>query len=217
MNKKILETLKTKYKDLGLGEHILKVFADKLAKTVKEESEIDTAVEDVESDLRIYQSLTDQNRTLQKKIQELENAKEGDDKNLTTKPEQKPEEGTKDSEMPAWAQALMESNKTLSDSLQKLQAEKIQQSNAEKLTSKLKELGVNENFYKLHIEGKTFDNDEQLNVFASQLKECQDAYNQALSNNLLKSQANPLFGNKAVEGQIDTDVQNYINQNFNEK
>lgn len=219
MNKKILEKLKTKYKDLGLGESILKVFADKLAKTVKEESEIDTVVEDVESDLRIYQSLTDQNRTLQKKVQELEEKKdeEGDDKNPTPNTNPKPEEERKDSEMPAWAKALVESNKALSDNLQKLQAEKIQQSNAEKLTSKLKELGVKENFYKIHIDGKTFENDEQIEAFATQLKEHQDAYDQTLSNDLLKNQASPLFGKTAVEGQIDADVQNYINQNFTQK
>lgn len=217
MTEKILKALKTKHKNLGLGDNILKVYAEKLAKTVKDESEIDAVVEESESDLRIYQSLADQNRTLQKKIQELEKGfspEKEENPQEKEKTEKKPETQAKGEEIPSWAQAIIQSNKELSENLQALQTEKIQKSNAEKLTSKLKELGVNENFYRLQIQGKNFENEEQIELFAIQLKEAQDAYNQSLSNEALKTQQNPLFGTKSVEGQVSADVQNFINQNY---
>ncbi|WPC11303.1 hypothetical protein LEQ05_02710 [Riemerella anatipestifer] len=68
----------------------------------------------------------------------------------------------------------------------------------------------------MHIDGKTFENDEQINEFANQLKESQDAFAQSINNDLLKSQANPLFGTQAVEGQVSADVQDYIKTKFNQ-
>ncbi len=44
MFEKILNELKTKCKHLGLSEKILKVQAKKLAKSVKEENEIESAL-----------------------------------------------------------------------------------------------------------------------------------------------------------------------------
>ncbi|ADQ83092.1 hypothetical protein [Riemerella anatipestifer] len=215
MNKKILELLKTKYKDLGLSESILKVTADRLARTVKEEAEeaeITQAIESVESELRIYQSFEDRNRTLLKEVKDLKEKLEKNEPNPTPNPnpEPKPNEGNPE------PNPMLELLKELKGEITALKSEKIQQSNKEKLTAKLQELGVNENFYKLHIDGKTFENDEQINEFANQLKESQDAFAQSINNDLLKNQSNPLFGNRPVEGQVSADVQDYIKTKFNQ-
>ncbi|MDY3512733.1 hypothetical protein PG303_05830 [Riemerella anatipestifer] len=215
MNKKILELLKTKYKDLGLRESILKVTADRLARTVKEEAEeteITQAVESVESELRIYQSFEDRNRTLLKEVKDLKEKLEKNEPNPTPNPnpEPKPNEGNPE------PNPMLELLKELKGEITALKSEKIQQTNKEKLTAKLQELGVNENFYKLHIDGKTFENDEQINEFANQLKESQDAFAQSINNDLLKNQSNPLFGNRPIEGQVSADVQDYIKTKFNQ-
>ncbi|MBT0534104.1 hypothetical protein J5300_07340 [Riemerella anatipestifer] len=218
MNKKILELLKTKYKDLGLSESILKVTADRLARTVKEEAEeteITQAIESVESELRIYQSFEDRNRTLLKEVKDLKEKLEGaKTKEEASKSEEKPE--TKKEEGNPEPNPMLELLKELKGEITALKSEKIQQTNKEKLTAKLQELGVNENFYKLHIDGKTFENDEQINEFANQLKESQDAFAQSINNDLLKNQSNPLFGNRPVEGQVSADVQDYIKTKFNQ-
>ncbi|AEB71681.1 hypothetical protein [Riemerella phage RAP44] len=214
MNKKILELLKTKYKDLGLSESILKVTADRLARTVKEEAEeaeITQAIESVESELRIYQSFEDRNRTLLKEVKDL---KEKLEKNEPT-PNPEPNPNPRPNEGNPEPNPMLELLKELKGEITALKSEKIQQTNKEKLTAKLQELGVNENFYKLHIDGKTFENDEQINEFANQLKESQDAFTQSINNDLLKNQSNPLFGDRAVEGQVSADVQDYIKTKFN--
>ncbi|MSN90800.1 hypothetical protein [Riemerella anatipestifer] len=215
MNKKILELLKTKYKDLGLSESILKVTADRLARTVKEEAEeaeITQAIESVESELRIYQSFEDRNRTLSKEVKDL---KEKLEKNEPT-PNPEPNPNPRPNEGNPEPNPMLELLKELKGEITALKSEKIQQTNKEKLTAKLQELGVNENFYKLHIDGKTFENDEQINEFANQLKESQDAFAQSINNDLLKNQSNPLFGNRPVEGQVSADVQDYIKTKFNQ-
>lgn len=64
MFEQILKELKTKYKNLGLSEEYLKVIAKRLAKTVKEESEIEEAVADLEDEMKFQQSQNDAIRTL---------------------------------------------------------------------------------------------------------------------------------------------------------
>ncbi|MDY3481562.1 hypothetical protein PG349_10985, partial [Riemerella anatipestifer] len=146
----------------GLSESILKVTADRLARTVKEEAEeteITQAIESVESELRIYQSFEDRNRTLLKEVKDLKEKLEKNEPNPTPNPnpEPKPNEGNPE------PNPMLELLKELKGEITALKSEKIQQTNKEKLTAKLQELGVNENFYKLHIDGKTFENDEQIN------------------------------------------------------
>ena len=62
MFEQILKELKTKYKDLGLSENVLKATAEFLGGAVKEESEIESAVAGVEGMLKVQQSIADQNK-----------------------------------------------------------------------------------------------------------------------------------------------------------
>ncbi|MCT3674435.1 hypothetical protein HZQ94_14705 [Elizabethkingia anophelis] len=213
---KILPLLKTKYKDLGLSETILKVTAETLAKTVEKEEEIETAVAGVEGQMKIYQSFADQNRTLQTEITNLKKA--GESKSEEKKKEEKKEGEEKEGEekketggeeVPAWAKAIIDSNKAILEKQNQLDAEKVNKTNAEKLVSKLKELGVNESFYSLHL-GKTFEKDDEIESFANSIKEAEDKYLQDTSNERLKSKETPLFGQTTKEGEISPDVQALI-------
>jgi len=212
---KILSGLKTKYKDLGLSETILKGIANKLARSVEKEENIETAVAGVEDDLKIFQSLADQNRTLASKVAELEKGK-APDPNPTPEPTPNPEppKPTGEEEVPAWAKAIIDSNKAILEKQNQLDAEKVNKTNAEKLVSKLKELGVNESFYSLHL-GKTFEKDDEIESFANSLKEAEDKYLQDTSNEKLKSKDVPLFGQTPKEGEVSPDVANYIKNKYN--
>lgn len=205
MFEKILLELKNKYKDLGLSENILKAYAKKLAKAVKEESEIESAVEDVEDDLRIYQSLADQNRTLKREIEALTKTEGGEKKPEEEKP--KEEEKKED--------PMLEILKQLKDEIAGIKSEKINQTNAQKLTAKLQELGVKENFYKHQITGKTFENDDQITDFATALKTDYDALIQDITNKDLEKTAGKSFGSGEGTGEkVSADVENYIKSKF---
>ena len=148
MFEKILTELKTKYKNFGLSETILKAKAKQIEKAVKEESEIEEAVAGVEDDLAIFQSFADQNRTLAKKLEDLEKGKGGDPK-PSDPVDPKPSDPAPAGDVPEWAKAIIESNKALTENLTKLQQKEAQQTNAQKLQSKLDELKVSKSYLEL--------------------------------------------------------------------
>lgn len=217
MFEKILKELKTKYANLGLSETILKAKAKQIEKAVKTEEEIADAVAGVEDDLAIFQSFADQNRTLAEKVKKLEEVK------TTDKPEDKPEDKPTDkptgnNDIPEWAKAMIESNKTLAESLTAMQQKEAQQTNAQKLQSKLDELKVSKSYLDLLPQSPTersFQNDEEIAAFATDLKAKSDAYEQSLANGALGSSVKPLFGEVAKEGGVSSDVQAFIKTNYN--
>lgn len=201
MFEKILTELKTKYKNYGLSDTILKAKATQIEKAVKEESEIEAAVAGVESDLAIFQSFADQNRTLAKKLEELEKAKAAE-----TKPTEQAA-----GDVPEWAKAIIESNKTLTESLTAMKQKEAQQTNAQKLQARLEELKVSKSYLDLLPQSPTemnFQTDEEIEAFANGLKSKSDAYEQSVSNGVLGQAAKPmLFGEAVKEGDVSPEVQ----------
>lgn len=216
MYKEILKSLKTKYSSLGLSEEQLKVVARRIAKTVKEESEIEEAVNDVSDELALAQKEADRYRTLQKQLEKLQNSLKGkgDDKGKgeDPKPETDPKPTTTDSEMPAWAKAIIENQTKLTQGFTQLQTEKANQTNQQKLLGKLKELGVKESFYKFHISGKTFEKDSDIEEFASNLKKEYDSFLQENNNSGVSRISNPLHADSnSKKGEVSSAVQHLIN------
>ena len=135
-----------------------------MAKTVKEEKEIETAVAGVEDQLKIYQSIIDAHNTkvtgLQQQIEELKKPKPAD-------PPAPPKPGDPPAPVPAppvpdpnkdvpeWAKAILSTLDTTQKTLTALQAEKVKSSNREKLVAKLKEHGVTEHFYKTQLKDES--------------------------------------------------------------
>ena len=212
MFEKILTELKTKYKNYGLSDTILKAKAKQIEKAVKEESEIEAAVAGVEEDLAIFQSFADQNRTLAKKLEELEKAKGGDPKPADpAKPADPKPTDPPAGDVPEWAKALLESNKTLTESLTAMKQKEAQQTNAQKLQAKLDELKVSKSYLDLLPQSPTemnFQTDEEIELFATGLKAKSDAYEQSISNGVLGQAAKPmLFGATVKEGDVSPEVQ----------
>lgn len=224
MFEKILQELKTKYKNLGLSETILKVMAETLAKTVEKEEEVENAVAGVEGQMKIYQSFADQNRTLQTEISNLKKGSEGkteEQKAAEAKAAKEKEEAEKkaggNNDVPEWAKALIESNKTLTDNLAKIQQKEAQQTNAQKLQAKLDELKVSKSIQALIPAGLTFENDEAIEAYANDMKTKSDAIAQEFGNNALAATVKPLFGEAKKEGDVSPDVQAYLDSKKSEK
>ena len=211
MFEKILTELKTKYKNLGLSETILKAKAKQIEKAVKTEEEIAEAVAGVEDDLAIFQSFADQNRTLAKKIEDLEKGKTTDPKPADpADPKPADPKPAPTGEVPAWAQAIIDSNKTLSESLAAVQKKEAQQTNAQKLQLKLDELKVSKSIQALIPSNLTFENEEQIEAYATEMKTKSDAIAQEFGNVALGATPKPLFGEAKKEGEVSPDVQAYV-------
>lgn len=209
MFEKILSELKTKYKNLGLSETILKAKAKQIEKAVKTEEEITDAVAAVEEDLAIFQSFADQNRTLAKKIEEIEKGK-GANPEPNPNPEPQPTPPTGEPE-PAWAKALREQMEKQNELITGIQQKEIAQTNAQKLQSKLNELKVSKSIQALIPSNLTFENDEAIEAYASEMKVKSDAIAQEFGNAALGGMTKPtLFSATVKEGEVSPEVQAII-------
>ena len=163
MKGKILVALKTKYKTFGFGDKAFDGVADYLSKTVTEESQIETAISGVEGLLKAFQGDIDTVRNeksgLQKQLDELKTKIENPN------PNPKPEE--KKDDVPAWAQALIDSNKSLLTEVSTLKQEKLQATRQEQIVAKAKEYGIPENYAKRCA----IKDDEDLDVYFKDLKQ----------------------------------------------
>ena len=210
MFEKILSELKTKYKNLGLSETILKAKAKQIEKAVKTEEEITDAVAAVEEDLAIFQSITDQNRTLAKKIEEIEKGK-GANPEPNPNPEPQPNPNPTGEPEPAWAKALREQMEKQNELITGIQQKEIAQTNAQKLQSKLDELKVSKSIQALIPSNLTFENDEAIEAYASEMKVKSDAIAQEFGNAALGGMTKPtLFSATVKEGEVSPEVQAII-------
>lgn len=210
MFEKILNELKTKYKHLGLSEKILKVQAKKLAKSVKEESEIESAVQSVEEDLEIIQSLADQNRTLQTKLEELTKPKGGQKEKVDEPKEPKPKQAPKPEESPNPANEMPEWARALNEKLDKLANEKESEKRAKSFVDKAKELGIKEHFYKHHSADK-FKTEEDMADFLNLLKKDQEDFEKALGKKGLDNHTKPLLGGDNLgDDEISSEMKTFL-------
>lgn len=142
MKKKIIAVLKTKYKNMGFSEKAFDGVATYLETVIKEEADIETACDGVEGLLKVFQGEADALRTAksaaEKQKQELEDKiKElgGIEVHKKTEEDQKGGE-----EVPAWAKALIESNKAMAERMNRLDADRLTKSRRQKLNEVIKDL-----------------------------------------------------------------------------
>jgi len=209
MFEKILKELKTKYANLGLSETILKAKAKQIEKAVKAEDEIENAVAGVEDDLAIFQSFADQNRTLAKEIADLKKTK-GTEEPKTDEPKTEDPKEKPAGDVPEWAKALIESNKTLTENLTKIQQKEAQQTTAQQLQAKFTELKIPQSFQKLIPMDKVFATPEEMEAFVNEQKANYDGLAQEFGNTALGQVPKPLFGEAKKEGEVSPDVQAYL-------
>jgi hypothetical protein len=219
---KILQSLKTKYAHLGLEESVLKAIATRLVTAVKGENEIENAVQGVEEEVKLLQSVADKGRTSLTKAEEARKKLEKELEEMRAKsnpnPQNPPTPSTepKPDEMPEWAKGLLETVKKQNETIAAFQAEKLQQSAKERFLNQLKTQGVSEAFYKHHL-GRTFKDDTEMDAFVNELKADEQAFLQTQANAGLSSHSRPIIGGGTDANGVSADVQAYINETFNKQ
>lgn len=144
MKKQILEALKTKYKNLGFGEKAFDGVAAYIEPSVKEDADIETAIAGVEGLLKAFQGEVDKLRTEKTAAEKAAADLVAKVKELGGAPAQtEPETNVEDKDTPAWAKALIESNKTLSAKLAALEGDKVSTTRKQKLDAIIGKLPEN--------------------------------------------------------------------------
>lgn len=142
MKEKILVALKTKYKTFGFGDKAFDGVADYLAKTVTEESQIETAIGGVEGLLKAFQGDIDTVRNeksgLQRQLDDL--------KKQIEKPNQQPPAGGGGQPDIAKliADGIAAGIKPLSDKLAAFEQERLQTQRNAQIASAAKKYGIPE-------------------------------------------------------------------------
>lgn len=140
MKQKLLDALKAKFP--GVSEAILDRIATKLAKTVTEESQVATAVEGVTFQ-QVLESYGDSraNEAQQTAVRNYETKHNLKDGKPIEQPKPQEQQGVGGSEeVPAWAKTLIESNKQLSDRLNKLDGDRLTADRRQKLATVIERL-----------------------------------------------------------------------------
>ena len=161
----ILAGLQQKF--TGVDTAILTRIATKKAEGVTDETKVNFIVEGISfSDvLNSYGDFRagDASKTAVSNYEKRHNLKDG--KPIETTTTTKTEENKDD--VPAWAQALIDSNKSLSDKLTQFEAEKAQATRSQQILAKAKEYGIPENYAKRCA----IKDDEDLDAYFKDLKQ----------------------------------------------
>ena len=161
----ILAGLQQKFS--GVDTAILTRIATKKAEGVKDETKVNSIVEGISfSDvLNSYGDFRagDASKTAVTNYEKKYNLKEGKPIEITTTT--KTEENKDD--VPEWAQALIDSNKSLLTEVSTLKQEKLQATRQEQILAKAKEYGIPENYAKRCA----IKDDEDLDVYFKDLKQ----------------------------------------------
>lgn len=154
MKKEILEALKLKF--TGVSESVLDRIATKLAKTVTTAEQVKTAVDGVTIQ-QVIESYTDSrvSEAQQTSVQNYEkkyNLKDGKPVVIPnpnpkgqepTEPKPQSQQQQQGDGTPSWAQALLESNKQLTDRLNALESQRTTETRRQKLSEVTKKLPEN--------------------------------------------------------------------------
>ncbi|MDC1759056.1 hypothetical protein [Bacteroides uniformis] len=164
----ILAGLQQKF--TGVDTAILTRIATKKAEGVTDETKVNSIVEGISfsdvlnsyGDFRAGQAQTSSIANYEKR-HGLKDGKPIETTNTTTTI--KTEENKDD--VPAWAQALIDSNKSLSDKLTQFETEKAQATRSQQILAKAKEYGIPENYAKRCA----IKDDEDLDTYFKDLKQ----------------------------------------------
>jgi len=160
----ILAGLQQKF--TGVDTAILTRIAIKKAEGITDETKVNSIVEGISfSDvLNSYGDFRagDASKTAVTNYEKKHNLKDG---KPVENPNPKPEE--KKDDVPAWAQALIDSNKSLSDKLTQFETEKAQATRSQQILAKAKEYGIPENYAKRCA----IKDDEDLDAYFKDLKQ----------------------------------------------
>ena len=204
----ILAGLQQKF--TGVDTAILTRIAIKKAEGITDETKVNSIVEGISfSDvLNSYGDFRagDASKTAVTNYEKKHNLKDG---KPVENPNPKPEE--KKDDVPAWAQALIDSNKSLSDKLTQFETEKAQATRSQQILAKAKEYGIPENY----ANRCAIKDDEDLDAYFKDLK-------QEFANDGFKGVTPPESAEEKIEKEsesiakmIDEGTKTIVEQNKN--
>lgn len=209
MKEKILALLTAKF--AGVRKDGLARLAGALALNATTEEEAGALVEKLTAEA-VNEFITDYrkdvdaevstaNKTYGDNLKKKYNFVEKEEGGSGKKPKAKTDEDDDSAEAPAWAKALIEQNKTLSEKLAAIEGGKTTETRLQTLEGKLKD--VPEAFKAKAMKDfkrMSFENDEAFNEYLGEVDTDITALNQELADKGLSGQSKPMFGKPNASG-----------------
>lgn len=193
--KEIKSALKNKFHaNMGLSDSTYEKVANTLGATTTKEEEIETKVSGAEPWLKIVQGEAD---VIRRTTKNGNNPEPGGGHNPTD-----PEPNNPDlANIKAIVDAAVKSATTpFIQEIEILKKGNASKAFGEKLLGKLKDKGVDPNFYGPAIEGREFTNDSEVDAFVESLSGKYDAFNQSLADKGLSKVPKPILGGVNKDG-----------------
>lgn len=183
MKQQIIESLKRKYSNAGLGSELIDGIADILAQNVKEETDIDTAVSNcaplVAKLQSNFDSLRDARSKAEQRVKELE--KEQAKPEPQSKDQKAETKGATPSAQDNPLASVLDALKALQSQVDGLTKEKEQKTLTEQISSALNEKKVPEGYYGAVLKGRTFAPDLDVTAYADDIAKSYEELQQTLS------------------------------------
>lgn len=162
----ILKVLETKFKNLGFSKKVFDKVAAHVAESVKEESEIETAIAGVEPLLKAFQPELDKIRTERdtyKEVAEKKQAETGGEPDKKTEPE-------KTGDQPDISKLISEALQPFVEKITALEGKKVKETLNSKLLSALEGKKIPKTYYANAIAGREFKDEAEVETFVENLE-----------------------------------------------
>lgn len=221
MKEKILALLTTKF--AGVRKDGLARLAQTLSLQVENETEAGALVEKLTAE-KVNEFVSDYRKDVDKEVSDANKTYETTLKKKYDFVEKKAEptkepEPTKPDDAPAWAKALIDQNKALTDRLSAIETGKTVETRLQQLQSKFKDKNLPESFTSQKVKDfkrMSFESDDAFAEYLTELDADVTAFNQELADKGLSGQGKPMFGNKDNNG-ISSGVASFIESKSKEK
>jgi hypothetical protein len=205
MKEKILNAIKAKVGKTDISDKTFNAYVDIILAQITDESQIETAIAPSVVVLKEIQANINSVAANAAKAKETELKTLEDQKKAAEDAAKKAAE-TGGEETPAWAKAILESNKVLTDRLSAIEGERVQQTHAQRLAEKVKDIP---DWYKNPIvTGRSFKDETELDAFAESVVTGWGTAKQSLANQGFQDATPPEQG----AGVPQSDVSSIVSQ-----
>lgn len=168
MKTKILQELKQRYSNLGVSDKAFDGVADFLSKTITEEERIPEVVGNAESFLKAYQSDVDKERT---SVSKLRKELEGYKKEQEPKPNDPKPNDNQGGEATEREKEMMRLLEAQQKQIDLILGQRSHEGKMAQITALLGEKKIPESFYSMALNGRTFNNDTDVDSLVSAIEQ----------------------------------------------
>lgn len=168
MKTKILQELKQRYSNLGVSDKAFDGVADFLSKTITEEERIPEVVGNAESFLKAYQSDVDKERT---SVSKLRKELEGYKKEQEPKPNDPKPNDNQGNEPSEREKQMMQQLEAQQKQIELILGQRFHEGKLAQITALLGEKKIPESFYSMALNGRTFNNETDVDSLVSAIEQ----------------------------------------------